>query len=192
MSLITSIQEKIDTKLEGIAWLGDRIVLVDSEKTKWDDAIVRVDGHTSKQIEAVNTTILDVGAAYKARIDVGCRTDLFWRVVGYTPATGSGPGSTPKKWWLKCTKMNVVGYSGTGIVGPGTIFTLYSGGAAGMTTYPLTSKYGFTTDFYHGIKQFNEPWTEDIGDTLVGSFIGTVSTGSSILTIMQPEEDGIL
>jgi len=192
MSLITSIQEKIDTKLEGIAWLGDRIVLVDSEKTKWDDAIVRVDAYTSEQIEEVNTTILDVGAAYKARIEVGCRTDLFWRVVGYTTATGSGPTSTPKQWRLKCTKMNVVGYSGTGTLGPGTIFTLYNGiGTAGMTTSSLTSKYGFTTDFYHGIKQFNEPWTEDIGDTLVGSFIGTVSTGSSILTIMQPEEEGI-
>ena len=76
MSLITSIQEKIDTKLAEMDWLGDRIVLVDSEKTKWDDAIVRVDAHTSEQIEEVNTTILDVGAAYKARIELLLAWDL--------------------------------------------------------------------------------------------------------------------
>lgn len=195
MSLITSIQEKVETKKEEIAFYGDHIVIADTKKEPWDNAILRVDAHLSEQIEAVNTTILDVGAAYKARIDVGCRTDLFWRVVGHTTATGVGPGSTPEQWWLKCTKMNVVGYSGTGTVGPGTIFTLYTGslefGSAGMTTYPLTSKYGFTTDFYHGIKYFNEPQTEDIGDTTVGSFIGTVSTGSTVLTVMQPNDLGL-
>jgi len=192
MSLITDIQAKIDTKNEEIAWMGDHIVLKDTEKEKWDNAILRVDSHTSKQIEAVNTTILDVGSAYKDRINVGCRTDLFWRVVGHTTADpAASPSPTSETWTLECTQMNVIGYAGTGTVGPSTSLTLYNGGVSGVTTYPLTSKYGFSTDFYHGIKYYNEPWTEDIGDTTVGSFIGTVGSGTTVLTIMQPNSQGL-
>ena len=76
--LITDIQEKITLKKEEIAWMGDNIVLLDTKKEKWDNAILRVDAHASKEIEAVNTTILDVDQAYKDRITAGCWTDLFW------------------------------------------------------------------------------------------------------------------
>jgi len=189
--LITDIQAKITLKKEEIAWMGDNIVLLDTKKEPWDDAILRVDAHASKEIEAVNTTILDVDQAYKARITAGCWTDLFWRVVGHTTAQGSGQGATPEQWTLQCTKLNEVGYAGTGTLGPNTSLTLYNGGVSGVTTLPLDSKYGFEVDFFHGMKNFDEPWTKDIGDTTVGSFIGTVGTGSTILTIMQPNSQGL-
>ena len=157
MSIGTEIvgrtRKTIQDKLEQIEYFQDQIVLIDDQKSLYDQAIFRLDNDLLGEIQIVNRALDDVKDAYQDRISVGCRTDLFWRVVGHTTATGVGPGSTPEQWWLKCTKMNVVGYSGTGTVGPGTIFTLYTGslefGSAGMTTYPLTSKYGFTTDFYH-------------------------------------------
>ncbi len=188
--LITDIQEKISVKKEEIAWMGDNIVLLDTKKEKWDNAVLRVDAHASREIEAVNTTILDVSQAYKDRITAGCWTDLFWRVVGHTTAQGAGSNSTPEQWTLQCTKLNEVGYAGIG-TGPGTSLTLYNGGVSGVTTLPLDSKYGFEVDFFHGLKTFDEPWTKDIGDTTVGSFIGTVGTGSTILTIMQPNSQGL-
>ena len=189
--LITDIQEKISVKKEEIAWMGDNIVLLDTKKEKWDNAVLKVDAHASKEIEAVNTTILDVDQAYKDRITAGCWTDLFWRVVGHTTAQGAGQGATPERWTLQCTKLNEVGYGGTGTVGPNTSLALYNGGVSGVTTLPLNSKYGFEVDFFHGLKTFDEPWTKDIGDTTVGSFIGTVGSGSTILTIMQPNSQGL-
>ena len=186
--LITDIQAKISVKKEEIAWMGDNIVLLDTKKEKWDNAILRVDAHISKEIEAVNTTIIDVAQAYEDRITAGCRTDMFWRVVGYTQGGGNQGNETI--WTVECTKINHIGYGDTENVGHTTSLTFYDS-ASGIGTYPLDTKYGFVVDFFHGIKTFDEPWTKDIGDTTVGSFIGTVGTGSTILTIMQPNSQGL-
>ncbi len=186
--LITDIQAKISVKKEEIAWMGDNIVLFDTEKEPWDNAILRVDAHISKEIEAVNTTIIDVAQAYEDRITAGCRTDMFWRVVGYTQGGGNQGNETI--WTVECTKINHIGYGDTENVGHTTSLTFYDS-ASGIGTYPLDTKYGFVVDFFHGIKTFDEPWTKDIGDTTVGSFIGTVGSGTTILTIMQPNSQGL-
>ena len=39
---------------------------------------------------------------------------------------------------------------------------------------------------YYGLKYYNEPYANDIGDTFVTSFIGTIAAGSNKLTVMNP------
>ena len=51
------------------------------------------------------------------------------------------------------------------------------------------TKIGITSDSLHGIKYYDEPYTIDVGDTTVGQFIGTIGTGSTVLTIMEPYAD---
>ena len=51
MSLTEDIQAKISVKKEEIAWMGDNIVLLDTEKEPWDNAILRVDAHISRSEE---------------------------------------------------------------------------------------------------------------------------------------------
>ena len=44
----------------------------------------------------------------------------------------------------------------------------------------------------YGLKIYSEPYDKDIGDTLMGEFIGTCSIGSTEITVMQPVGSGLL
>ena len=50
--------------------------------------------------------------------------------------------------------------------------------------------FGFEEKNLYGLKYYDEPCQKDIGDTFVTSFIGTISIGSSILTVMSPIGSG--
>ena len=60
-----------------------KITIIDNEKRAFDDAISNLDQVLLQQIEDTNDTLEKVEQEYANRIDVvGCRSDLFWRVVG--------------------------------------------------------------------------------------------------------------
>jgi len=186
MTLTNDINEKIKTENDGIEWLGEQIVLLDAEKEQWDAAVNTIDKPLVVEIDEVNQTLADVQTAYQARINVGCRTDMFWRIVGIDST------ATPTEYDLVVTKISLNGYddissSGTGI---GTMLA-YVAVNGGITSLPLNSKIGITSDNLHGIKYYNEPYTRDIGDTTVGNFIGTIGLGSTVLTIMEPYSDNL-
>ena len=82
MSLTDEINDKLKDETEGVTWLGDQIVLLDAEKEQWDAAIDKMDRPLVTEIDEVNETLGKVRAAYQDRINVGCRTDMFWRVTG--------------------------------------------------------------------------------------------------------------
>jgi|7_EtaG_2_1085326.scaffolds.fasta_scaffold05679_2 hypothetical protein len=193
MSLTDDITEKLNNETSGVTWLGDQIVLLDAEKEQWDSAIEVTDRPLVTQIDAVNETLGEVRAAYQDRINVGCRTDLFWRVIDKSTNMG---GET--SYDVVCTKISVNGYDALGSSGLGTCFAWLpptGTNSAGIQTFPLeflrNIKIGVTTDNLHGIKYYNEPYTIDVGDTTVGQFIGTVGSGSTVLTIMSPYSDNL-
>ena len=43
------------------------------------------------ETNAINNSINAVGAAYQSRVDAGGRSQLLWRVVGWTAPDGSDP-----------------------------------------------------------------------------------------------------
>jgi len=51
--------------------------------------------------------------------------------------------------------------------------------------------FGFNPRNYYGLKYYNEPYSDDIGNTLVGGFIGTITQGESTLTVMNPVGAGL-
>ena len=186
MSLTNEISQKLKDETDGIEWLGDQIVLLDAEKEQWDGAVKTVDGPLVVEIDEVNQTLANVKSAYDDRITVGCRTDMFWRILGIDGT------ASPTEYDLVVTKISLNGYddissSGTGI---GTMLA-YVAVNGGITSLPLNSKIGITSDNLHGIKYYNEPYLRDVGDTTVGNFIGTVGTGSTVLTIMEPYADNL-
>ena len=51
--------------------------------------------------------------------------------------------------------------------------------------------FGFDRRNLYGLKIYSEPYDKDIGDTLIGEFIGTCSVGSTEVTVMQAVGAGL-
>lgn len=192
-SIIEDIQKKIEEKNTNISFFRDQILSVDAEKGEYDTAINILDSDLLSKIEEVNNTLYAVENAYQDRINVGCRTDLFWRSVGFSTA---GLFSLTNLFTLRCTKLSLSGYqrisynlTGIGDTSYGSTLRIYDGTLS--ANYPLSTKIGWIEDNLHGIKYYDEPITKDIGDTKVTSFIGTIGTGTTVLTVMTPVDNGI-
>lgn len=190
MAISTQIDNDLDSKISdnkiGINHFRDQILLSDGEKEPYDIAINNVDTNLFSQIVDINNYLVGVQSAYQARINVGCRTDIFWRVVGID-TTNFDPEYT-----IQATKLSVSGYDvqpgGIGTVGLGTTGTVVFT-SSGIAT--VTDLYGYEEDNLYGLKYYDEPYTKDIGDTSVATFIGTCSFASNRLIVMLPYESGI-
>jgi hypothetical protein len=205
MSLATKLfnqsGEDLQVALESIADLQDRVVIVDNDKLPYDQAIEKLDKDLFDQCLDVNKAFGVVETAYEDRINAtpSCRTDLFWRVTQINSST------TPSQYSMVCTKLSGGGYPALtkgGAVGLGsTVAFLHPNGT--VTIFPRnatesqwhTSGVGYTFGFeprnYYGVKYYTEPYSDDIGNTLVGGFIGTITQGQSTLTIMNPVGAGL-
>ena len=186
--------EDLQGALESIENLQDRVIIIDNDKLPYDQAINKLDQDLFDQCAVVNKAFNDVETAYNDRIVGVCRTDMFWRVTQINTLV------SPTEYSLKCTKLSGGGYpllTKGGVVGLGsTVSFLHPNGS--VTDYPCNDRiqeelsigFGYTFGFdprnYYGVKYYNEPYSDDIGDTFVGGFIGTITQGESTLTAMQP------
>jgi len=189
-NIIEDIKKKVEEKNTNISFFQDQIISVDAEKGQYDTAINILDNDLLFKINEVNNTLYATQTAYQDRINVGCRTDLFWRVVGFST------GLLFDTFTLRCTKLSLSAYqtipytlTGTDDISYGNILSYYNGSQ--QINYPLKNLLGWIDDNLHGIKYYDEPITEDIGNTTVGSFIGTVGTATTTLTVMVPFDSGI-
>jgi len=57
---------------------------------------------------------------------------------------------------------------------------------SGIAKFTQGTSFSVSSDNLYGIKYYDIPASKDIGDTLVKSFSGTISAGSSIVTILEP------
>jgi hypothetical protein len=87
-NLIIDVLEKIEQKDINIEYFQEQVLIIDNEKSLYDQGIISIDTDIYNEIEETNDLIIDVQAAYQDRISVGCRTDLFWRVVGIDTNSG--------------------------------------------------------------------------------------------------------
>lgn len=186
---VLDISKVVDTKIQQqedtIEYAKQNIVILDESREPYYGALKNIDTSLYRNIEEINNTLVAVTSAYQQRINVGCRTDLFWVQTGYTPGTagggGGGGGGTPATYSYQCISINYVGYS--------TLHTLPSTVGLGTTTgVPIPTNYGYEPDNLHGLKVYNDPYMEDLLSTYVGSGIGTIGAGSTALYIMQPIE----
>ena len=171
------ITEKNKQKSENIEYFKEQILITDALKEDYDNAVKSIDSDLLGDIETVNNTLVGVQSAYQDRIDSGCRTDLFWRVVGFDTSTG--------EYSLVVDKLSIIGY------GSSVVFVDTSGG---ITTYAegVVEIPGVEGDNLHAIRYYDEPYMKDIGDTTIGSFIGIVGTASTILTVMSQSSEELV
>ena len=197
--LFSQASEDLQQALESIDDLQSRVVIIDNDKLPYDQAIHKLDKNLLDQCNEVNVSFNNVETAYNDRIVGVCKTDMFWRVtaINETP--------TPSQYSLVCTKLTGGGYPALtkgGVVGLGsTVSFLHPNGS--VTNFPCNDRiqeilgigFGYTFGFdprnYYGLKYYNEPYSDDIGDTLVGGFIGTITQGQSTLTVMNPVGAGL-
>ena len=164
------LRAKLDDVYASIEDNTELIIETDGRKTAYDDIILSLDRDIFNEVQSVNFKIIDVSNAYQDRINVGCRTDLFWRLTGV--------GGT--EYSLVATQLSLVGYAGTL-----PSVEVLDGTTVGFVTYSNNSTFGFSTESAYGVKYYNEPVTEDLEDTFVTSFIGTISTGSNQLVALS-------
>jgi hypothetical protein len=55
---------------------------------------------------------------------------------------------------------------------------------------PLDSVFGLRPQNLYGLKMYDEPYTKDIGDTFITSFIGTCGVGTNVVIAMIPNISG--
>jgi hypothetical protein len=209
--MIAKVYDDLTTQYNQVEFFQDQIVIIDDEKSTWDNAIKKLDGELLGEIQLVNRAIDDVKDAYDVRFTGvnSCRSDLFWMM------TGINSSPTPKRVTFKAVAINGNGYTadveagGGNVLGAGVTFFHYinpatgflttsptnaiTGAEQGVSPYPPyfthdadTFRFGFAPKNYYGIKYYDEPYARDIGDTFVTSFIGTMSPSSAKLTVMSP------
>ena len=194
VDLIDQVSDKLEDSYEQVEFFQDQIVIIDDVKSTWDNAIYKIENQLMGEIEIVNRAIDDVKDAYQARFTGvnSCRSELFWMV---TDATTSGD----LEYTFTCTKLNPNGYidlvhnqySGN-LVGIESAYFHYVDPAdAGIKTSPLNpdpSLFGFAPKNYYGIKYYDQRYAQDIGDTFVTSFIGSIAPSSTRVTVLSPKD----
>lgn len=237
-TLIQSLTSRIEISQDAQQIHLERIVVLDEAKEPYKIGIARVDNILIDTIERVNDTIQDVNAAYQARIDSGCKTDLFWRLVQInrqveaTAATGKGggEGEVYYTYTYKCTRLNPTGYPsiptpseleemaglerqlftaqrgsvnfgfdqassfGPSVIGVGSdsvdMIVSDEPYPNNLRSFPLDTLHGLQRVDLYGVKMYDEPYTADIGDTRVTSFIGTCGVGTNYVVAMSPINSG--
>ena len=189
-NIIAFVDTRITATLEAKEGCTEAISALNASKEDHDFAINALDTLCFNQTNEINDAINDVGAAYQAKVDAGCRSDLLWRVVSYSP--GSGTPSDPATWGLECIRVQAGNYEQKSSSGIGSAFAFVEpNGTGGITSSHrsdgvLANVVGFATDFYHGIKVFDEPYAQSVSDTFVLGGVGTCGLGTNRLYLMNP------
>jgi hypothetical protein len=162
------LKTKLDESYSFINDSSERIIELDGKKIAYDDIILSLDNDILSEVNNVDEKLQDVSDAYQNRINVGCRTDVFWRKTGVAGT----------EYTLVATQLSLAGYDETF---PDVEY--FDG--VGFVTYSNYDTFGFASENAYGIKYYDEPVTKDIGDTFVTSFVGTISFGSDKLTVLS-------
>lgn len=173
------IEEKINTHNTEKTYFNEQLLILDESKGKYTESTYKIDSSYFPQIQDVNNKIVDVKNAYDARISSGCKTDLFWRLIETRTLVGSDfPPTTRIEYVYKCEQASPTGF--------GTDSITYITSGINTATTP-NNLLGLEPDNLYGIRIYDEPYSVDVIDSYVGSFIGTIGVGSTILTVMSPK-----
>ena len=174
---------------DDIEFAREQIIVLDNATDVYKRSILRIDASLFEDIENINQYLIDVQEAYQLRLNVGgCRTDLFWEFLSYTPGS-SGPPAIPASYTYKCSRLSPYGAVGYGTTSLTVYHSSEFGGSVsttGISTITNLETFGYQEDNLHGIKMYEEPYFRDVVDSNVGNFIGTIGLGSTILNVMEP------
>ena len=184
-----------------------QISVLDAARIPYQDATKNLDISALRDLVPVNQSLVDVRSAYDERIDSqGCRSDLFWRVIGLgTAATTPGPGVTTtyeNQYTLRVEQLATVYEKQPNVLGVGTATGDPSSGfstgavmkydsSGTIVTYNLEEQGNslvspgsnldpfYTPDNLHGIKLYDEPYARDTLDTFRSVGVATIGFGNT-------------
>ena len=145
-NLIGRLEDDFKFKKRNVNHMIDELILADGEKLLYDQGILALETEVLKQIDIVNEKIQEVANTYTARIEDGCKSDLFWRVIDVSVGTGQAGKDVVT---LECTKINGSGYRvldsqiETNQISAGIGSTVAFVGSTGIVTYyPVNKSFG--------------------------------------------------
>ena len=135
--MISDIYESLDDAYTQVKFFQDQVVITDDSKSRWDNAIKRLDSELMGEIAVVNDAmdvVKDLYAGTSAGVN-SCRSDLFWMVTGEDDADGI-------EYTLQCVKLNENGYTDIvrSAVGVASTYFYYldpEDFSSGFTTAPI-------------------------------------------------------
>lgn len=189
-----------------------KISILDTAKIPFQRATTNLDRNLHDQITSVNDTLYAVRKEYDKRIDdQGCRSDLFWRLVGITSTTSSsGTGRGPDIYTFVCTRLGV-SYGKTSMTGINSV-TAGAASSVGLSTNTITYYDGtsynnfnlelvgegdalngvdsgldayYVSDNLHGLKLYDEPYAKDVLDTFRGVGVGTIGISAGGVNVYK-------
>jgi hypothetical protein len=80
--IIADHQKEIDRKLAEIEMIKDQLTIMDVKIDRFDALIQNIDREIIPLVDEINVAIGSVKTAYDARITAGCKSDLYWELIG--------------------------------------------------------------------------------------------------------------
>ena len=115
-AIVETLKQKVEITKPAIDKAVEKILILDSTKEPYHNAIRVLDTLTLNQLDEINRQINSVAEAYDNRIisdeiPDNCRSDLFWRITGINvpnhQASNRGGNATPT-YDLTCTRISAV------------------------------------------------------------------------------------
>lgn len=188
----------------------EQIILLETAKEKFQEPAAILDRALYKQVSELDDKRQELSDAYLARTTASnpCKSDLFWRYVGFT----SFPGTPSNyQYTLRCEKLSK--YFDTVEDNPDdsdidsisvTRANSFDVGTKTLdrTRYSLQTvddKLKLSNSFdgiaeledRDGLKLYSEPYTVDLLDTLVAESYGTIGFQTNFLTLLTPVEGDV-
>ena len=125
-AIVETLKEKVDRAKPAVDHAVQKILILDSTKEPYENAIRVLDTLTLNQLDEVNRQINSVAEAYDNRIisverPNNCRSDLFWRVTGinepFENASNRG-GAATTSYNLTCFALSAVSMGQTTAYAP--------------------------------------------------------------------------
>jgi hypothetical protein len=80
--IIADHQKELDRKLAEVEMIKDQLTIMDVKIDRFDTLIQNIDKEIIPLIDEINVAIGSVKTAYDARITAGCKSDLYWELIG--------------------------------------------------------------------------------------------------------------
>jgi hypothetical protein len=102
--IIADQQKEIDRKLAEVEMIKDQLTIMDVKIDRFDVLIQNIDREIIPLAEEINVAIGSVKTAYDARITAGCKSDLYWELIGRKEYDWSGVGVRQYDLIYQCKK----------------------------------------------------------------------------------------
>ena len=205
LNLIAEIEKEIiDNEQFTLQEYKEQIILLETAKERFQEPAAILDRALYKQVAEVNNKRDELSNAYQDRLENECKTDLFWRYVGFSSYLDAVDELVYYRYKLRCERLST--YFNSEDINPGTVTIAESwDNISGLTTtsYSLEEVAGGKLKISNsfagvaelenrdGLKLYTEPYTKDLIDTFVAESYGIISLDSNKITLLSPFEGDI-